>query len=236
MSHVKNVQAFGKLKGICTGYGGQYNPGQQNLQVNAMSTLLNSAQQTMEDLNEAQTIYDNATNNRVLGFKGIRKLSSRILSVLQSSGAHPLTVADARVSVRKVWGARSKRVTEPPKAAEQAKTSIVYGQDYVSIAYHFAKLVETVSAEAQYNPNEEELSVEGMHQRLEELHSLNDAVTNAEIVLGQARRKRNALYYTGDGNLFSTALAAKQYVRGVFGFGSTQHLEVRRVRFTKPKL
>jgi hypothetical protein len=67
-----------------------------------------------------------------------------------------------------------------------------------------------------------------------ELQSLNDAVINAEIELGSARRKRNALFYTGEGNLFATAVATKLYVRGVFGFSSAQQAEVSKVRFTKP--
>ena len=60
------MQAFGKLTGICTGLGGTYNPGKQNLQVNAMITLLNSAQQAWEEVKEAQKAYDNATNDREL--------------------------------------------------------------------------------------------------------------------------------------------------------------------------
>jgi hypothetical protein len=236
MSHVKNVQAFGKLTGICTGYGGTYNPGQQNLQVNAMTTLLNIVQQSMEEVSEAQTIYDNATNQRVTGFKGIRQLSSRIVSVLKSSGVHPLTVFDALGSSRKVWGANTAKREPILKEDEKPKSSFVYGRDYASMAYHFARLVETVSAEPRYNPNEPELSVAGITQRLAELRGLNEAVTQAEIGLSQARRKRDAVCYKEEGNLFSTALAAKQYVRGVFGYLSSQHLEVRRLRFTKPKL
>ena len=238
MSHVKNVQAFGKLTGICTGYGGTYNPGQQNLQVNAMTTLLNIAQQSMEEVSDAQTIYDNATNQRVTGFKGIRHLSSRIVSVLKSSGAHPLTVLDARGSSQKVWGARRpKREPEPnAKEGEKPKSPAIGGSDYASMAHHFARLVETVSSEPKYNPNEEELSVAGITQRLAELRGLNDAVTQAEIGLSKARRKRDAICYEEESNLFNTALATKQYVRGVFGYRSNQHLEVRRLRFTKPKL
>ena len=44
MSHVKNLQSFDKVIRICTGLGGTYNPGQQNLQVNVMATLMNIAQ------------------------------------------------------------------------------------------------------------------------------------------------------------------------------------------------
>ena len=62
MSHLKNMQAFGKLTGVCTGLGGNYNPGQQNLQANAMAAKLNIAQQVWEEVKEAEKAYDNATS------------------------------------------------------------------------------------------------------------------------------------------------------------------------------
>jgi predicted AAA+ superfamily ATPase len=96
--------------------------------------------------------------------------------------------------------------------------------------------VETVSAEPKYKPNEPGLSVAGLQQKLTELQHLNDTVVQAEIRLTQARRSRNELYYYKEGNLFSTALAAKQYVRGIFGYQSSQHQEVQRLNFTKPNL
>jgi hypothetical protein len=237
MSHVKNVQAFGKLTGICTGYGGQYNPGQQNLQVEALVALLNHAQQTLSEVNEAQTAYDNITNTRELGFEGVQKLSSRIFSVLKSCGAHALTIDDARVNMRRLRGSRSSKSlasTGAVTAEEDPKPGFSYSRDYASLAFYFAKLVETVSAEANYRPTEPELSVEGVQAKVAELQSLNDAVAKAEIELTSARRKRNALFYKGQGNLFATAVAAKQYVRGVFGFSSDQRVEVSKLRFTKP--
>ena len=33
MNTIKNMQAFTRLIGYCTGYGGKYNPGRQTLQV-----------------------------------------------------------------------------------------------------------------------------------------------------------------------------------------------------------
>ena len=78
MSHTKNMQSFEKLMGICTGLGGNYNPGKQNLQVNAMTTLSTIAQQIGEEVREARKAYDNATNAREQAFSDIRPLSSSI--------------------------------------------------------------------------------------------------------------------------------------------------------------
>ena len=236
MTHVKNVQAFGKLMGICTGLGGNYNPGNQNLQVNAMTTLSNSAQHILNEVNEAQIAYDYATNKRVDDFAELRKISSRVLSLLKASGAHELTVKDAQRTVVKIWGRREKKPVVLPASPDASVKSptFAYPYDYASIVQYFAHLVETVASMPKYKPNEQALTVEGLKQRLAELRMVNDAVAQAEVTLSQARRKRNELYYLGESNLFATAMAAKQYVRGAFGYQSPEHLEVRKLRFTKP--
>ena len=69
------MQAFGKLTGVCTGLGGTYNPGNQNLQANAMAAQLNIAQQVWEEVKDAEIAYDNATNNREQGFRNMRQLN-----------------------------------------------------------------------------------------------------------------------------------------------------------------
>lgn len=235
MSHVKNMQAFEKLTGLCTGYGGSYNPGQQNLQVDALIAKLNNAQQVLMEVTETQTVYDNATNSREALFHRLRKLSSRILSVLKGSGVDDLTLKDARASFRKLWG---KRISKPPEVVKEGeavpKSPSVYGTDFASTVYHFAKLVETVSAAPRYQPNEPELQVEALRQTLNALQSANERVVQAEVQRVMARKKRNDLFYENEDSLHQTLKATKSYVRGALGFLSTEHIQIARLRFTKP--
>jgi hypothetical protein len=239
MSHVKNMQAFGKLTGICTGLGGTYNPGQQNLQANVMAALMNIAQQTWDEVKEAQTAYDKATNARELGFRKIRKLSSSIYGMLKASGTNPLLLADAQNNKRRIWGARISTpsvvdVSKPEEETPDKRPS--YGQGYVIIAEYFDRLVKIAASEPKYCPNEVELTLASLEQTLVELFGLNQAVTEAEIKLEEARIKRNTVYYIAPDNLVDTATAVKTYMRSAFGYQSQQHLQVQKLRFTKPNL
>jgi hypothetical protein len=239
MSHVKNMQAFGKLTGICTGLGGNYNPGQQNLQANAMAAQLNIAQQIWEEVKEAEKAYDNATNNRQAGFQKIRTVSSGVCAMLKACGADPLLLEDALNSKRRIWGAP---ITKPPVVTTEkpqegkAITRPAYGQGYITMAEYFSKLVKTAASEPRYTPNEPEFSVAGLQQTLADLFRLNQAVTDAEIRMEEARIKRNTVYYIAPANLVDTATAAKTYVRSVFGYQSQEHQQVQKLRFTKPNL
>ena len=238
MSHIKNVEAFGKLMGICTGYGGSFNPGRPNLQANAMAALTDNARQVMGEFHTAQTTFNNATNKREVAFKDIQRLGTRIVSALKASGASKLTIADAQASVRKLTG--QQRTNRLPVASEAAttpkpKTRIAGGMDYATLAYHFAKLVETVSAEANYQPNEAELAVAGLTSQVKNLQQLNGSVNEASAQLSNVRKKRNALLYDSANSLVDTGNAVRQYVRAAYGPASEQNKEVKRIQFTKPK-
>lgn len=239
MSHVQNLQSFDKVIRICTGLGGTYNPGQQNLQVYAMSTQLNIAQQIWEEVKEAQKAYDNATNARELGFQQIRTLSSKVYNMLKTCSDNPLLLKDALNSKRRIWGAR---ISKPPAVATETTEAVKqdtrpsYGQAYLVSAEYFDRLVKTVASESRYTPNEPHLTLASLEETLAGLFNLNKAVMEAETRLAEARIKRNAVYYIAPENLVSTANAVKTYVRSVFGYQSQEHQLMQKLRFTKPQL
>jgi hypothetical protein len=204
-----------------------------------MATLMNIAQQSWEEVKEAQSVYDKATNDRELGFRKIRKLSASVYGMLKASGANILLLDDARNSKRRIWGARISKqpvvdLTKP--AEEQPDRRPSYAQSYTTIAEYFDKLVKTAASEPKYSPNEPDLTLASLEQMRTDLFGLNKAVTEAEIRLEEARIKRNTVYYLAPGNLVDTANAVKTYVRSAFGFQSQQHQQVQKLRFTKPNV
>jgi hypothetical protein len=239
MSHIKNMHAFEKLKGVCTGLGETYNPGQQNLQVDAMTTLLNVAQQSWEEFKEARQAYDNATNNREAAFAKVRRLSSKVVGILKACGADELLLQDALNSKRRIWGARISNppAVDPAKPEEAAAgTRPSYSRGYLTIAEYMDRLVKTVASEPRYLANEPELTLEGLRQAVANLYALNKAVTEAEVRLEEARIKRNTVYYVAPDSLVETAVAVKTYVRSAFGFQSQQHQQVQKLQFIKPTM
>ncbi|MCB0492600.1 MAG: hypothetical protein KDC93_09300 [Cyclobacteriaceae bacterium] len=235
MSHVKTMQAFGKLKGICTGLGGAYNPGQQNLQVKALTTLQFNAQQLMDEVIEAKTAYDNITNRRELAFRDVRSLGSRICYQLRSCGAHPLTLADAVASNRKLQGRMRYRTPEPMPQEGEVPVSKRKGhpRNFASMVQYFAQLVETASAEPFYRPVAEELTIESLEQKVVELRSLNELVMKAELKLNQLYKQRNAVLYEDENSLVNIGRAVRHHIRATFGFRSAPHEELINVSFTK---
>jgi hypothetical protein len=241
MSHFKNVEAFGKLEGICIGFGDEYKPIQRNLQVENLSGQLTRARAALRNVSEAKTSFENAINRRAVAFKEISTLTSRILIALKSSGALSQTVDDARMMVRKIKGRAAASRTPVPSGeaaqqppAPQPRRSRSNGSDYNSAAYHFEKLLQTISAEPLYSPFVPELQVQQLHSTLDSFRSLNSAVMTANAQWGKAIRERNALLYGDKENLYHTAMAVKLTVKAAFGFNSEAAHAVAQIKMAKP--
>jgi len=235
MAHIKNVQAFEKLLGVCTGLGGNYKPGKQNLRVSVMHSMYVKAQQTLSEVKEAKTLYNQATNHREDLFKSTDKLASGIYNVLQASGANPLTIDDARSALNKLLkgvrstGERNVASVEPLPSKKWAG----FGRDYSTRIQSFAQLVDIVSKDASYSPEEEELKVETLLQQVGALQAANTRVLQASLTVAKARSKRNEVLYGAESSLYKTVKAVKAYVKGIFGVKSPSYQLLVEARFTK---
>ncbi|HEY3429866.1 MAG TPA: hypothetical protein VGK39_04255, partial [Cyclobacteriaceae bacterium] len=141
---------------------------------------------------------------------------------------------DAQISFRKFRGYRKK--AKPQQVAKEGETPTAsttgFGTDYASMVSYFAKLVEMISWVETYKPSESDLSVENMEQTLSNLRKANEEVMQSEVSMMLARKNRDEFLYTNDDSLHNTMKAVKAYVRGAFGFKSTEHIQLIRLRFT----
>ncbi|MBL7871163.1 MAG: hypothetical protein JNM78_06095 [Cyclobacteriaceae bacterium] len=240
MSNLKNVEAFGKLVGICTGYGGSYNPGKPNLRMESLTELLANSREAVRQVSTAKTELENATNKREVAYINLKKLVSRIVFELRSSQVLPQTLADAYVAVRKIRGQVLKDRAPVASTANEVAVEVTrkrtYGSDYSSVVYHFQKLIQTLAAEPRYQPGITDLQVPSLQTTLSELRAINAAVLNAVVAWGKARRDRNELLYTNENSLIAIARAVRQQVRATFGHNSEATRATYQIRFTKPNV
>ncbi len=238
MSHIKNLQNFDKVIAVCTGLGGNYNPGQQNLSVQELTTLLNNANAAYDSMKEVRSDYKHATNHREVMFEGIDKLAGRVLSELKSSNVLEQTVADAREMTRKLAGRKASRdpvSTELPAATETSKKRRAKGLDYASMADNFGILVMTVSEQPNYHPNMEDLKVQALQKKLEELQVANANVSTARAQLMNAKWSLNNMLYTNPGSVYDTMKGVKLQMKAIFGFSSEPRQAVTKFQISKPK-
>ena len=237
MTNVNTMQSFEKLIGICTGYGGKYNPGRQNLRIESMSNQLEEVRQALEQVKAARTAYDNQVNRRKQKFDQLPRLVSSVMRTLEASGASPEKLDDARQFVRMISGrASASRPPVPSDQAQEVKTRrSTQPLGYVNLADSFSKFVQAVSTEPLYQPQEPELSPGGLLALWQELTQLNSYVMQARNQWKNSCIARNFVMYKKPMSMTETANAVKKYVRAIYGLDSEQYGQVKSLNFIKLK-
>ena len=198
-----------------------------------MATLLTSARNSMQTIKAAKTVLDNATNTREIAFSGLKKLSTRVVNSLGATDAAMQTVDDAITINHKIQGQRAGKKKQPPPAPvpenpeeESSPVQIsVSQQSYDSLVDHFTKLVQVVSTEPLYIPNENDLKVAQLTTYLANLKAANTSAINAHTSFSNAKIARDGLLYAPKSGIFDVACEVKKYVKSVFGASSPQFLE-----------
>lgn len=237
--HAKNVANFENLISFCTGYGAVYNPGKASLTVANLKTLHTSAKTSLQQTKTTKTAFDNKTNARQLAFKNLKPLATKAINALSASGATRLAVADARTINRKIQGTRANstpKATTSPAGSNEAtptdKTISASQLSYDNLIDHFARLIEALTQDATYKPNEAELKPAALQTKLNSLKTTNTDLINAFTGWSNARINRNNILYNPLTGLVQTAVEVKQYVKSVFGAASPQYKQVSSIEFS----
>jgi hypothetical protein len=235
MTHVRNVEAYSRLVGFCTGYGGKYNPGQPNLQLEVLQAHFKSAQDAIEHVAITKSLFDKAVNARKVGFDSLGRLAPGILLTMQASGAKPETIDDARQYVRHLTGSSKNRDPIPAATAGEGKpgrSSLTMA--YTSKAEWFTKLVKAVEVDTLYKTNIAMYDKPALIEKAQELAALNKAVLETRIAWTNARVERDKILYANADSMYNSAANVKKIVRSMFGLNSLEYNQLRPVIITNP--
>lgn len=228
--HAKNVALFETLISFCNGHGADYQPSNGLISLGQMGARLDAAKNILQECKSTKTFFDNAINARQEAFKDLKPLATKVINALAACGASQLTVSDAKAVNRKIQGARAAsgtRATTSPTADVPAdKTISVSQQSYDNMVDYFARLIEVVSQEPRYTPNETALKADSLKTKLETMQQANSAIATAYTGWSNARIRRNQVLYHPLTGLVHISLGVKQYVKSVFGATSSQYKQI----------
>ncbi len=236
--HAKNVANFEKLVVNVSGLGAAYNPSRGSIQLSALNDLLGNAKAVISNLNQAESVYKNATSAREVAFDPLSKLITRVGNSLKASASSSATDDQATTLIRKLQGRRAtpKMSDEEKKAAEAegktVKETSSSQMSFDSRLDNFDKLIKLLASVPEYAPNETELSVAGLTTLYNDLSSKNLDVVNAEVPLTNARIARNNVLYTPLTGIVDISADVKMYVKSVFGASAPQYKAISGLTFT----
>jgi hypothetical protein len=244
-THANQVAAWGKLLGHCNALGATYNPSKESMKSTALTTLLEEAQESIQAVHNAKNDLVSAINVRHRAFDKLPSLGTRIMGALEAMDTSPEHLADVnRIRLRfrylrskgsalktssKEQREQNPGVNVPPADTPRGRVSYL---GFDSKIENFAMLIGLLNKEAQYAPNEVDLSIESLNELLADLREKQQAVGIASLALYKARQHCKKMLFQSEG-IYGVAIKVKKYIRSIFGFNSEQYQAVRKIKFKK---
>ncbi|MFC3159646.1 hypothetical protein SAMN05443633_11327 [Chryseobacterium arachidis] len=236
--HAKNIANFQDLISFCKGYGTNYNPVKEELKIPNLEALYQNALLSLEDTYSKKISFNSATNQRAEAFKNLNPLATKIINALAVSETNPIMLNNAKSFNKKLQGTQKTKpqTTIAEEETEQVTKSISTSQQsYNSKINNFSNLIQVLMQSEAYNPNEEDLKVSSLQNKLLNIKDKNTALIIAYTEYSNARILRDQVLYHTTTGLFQTAKEIKQYVKSVFGATSPQYRQISGIQFVKGK-
>lgn len=228
--HMKNVANFEDMISFCIGYGPMYNPSNVTLKIESLQNLHQTTKDILDSIKSKRTAFDNAVDKRRNAFEDLKSYATRILNSFMVSGADKLTIQNAKSINKKLQGVSAKATKVPTETelseGEEIKRISTSQQSYDRLSDHFSTLLEIVLQSGFYNPNEADLKISAMQEKLQLLHATNTEVVNTYTPYSNARIERDNLLYNKLTGLNAIAQLVKKYVKSVFGANSPQFKQI----------
>lgn len=238
MKHDRNAVSYSRLVDICTGFGGNYNPGRQTLQLKAMRALLTEAQSSLHNVSQKKDAFDRKTNERVKAFAGLEIMANRVVRIMEALQIPRATINDARYYTRLIAGRRA--TPKSPIQAEGNENPLVYRSvsqlSYDDRALNLLRFAQMVQDLPTYKTNVVELQAQTIMDKAVQLQNLNEEVYKARLELTDARLHRNRILYGSIDGLVPNGMAIKHFIRALFGTRSGEAARLKEVSFTKQKV
>jgi hypothetical protein len=225
----------------CAGYGATYNPSNSEILLSDLTTLHDQSKATVKDVKTSKAPFDDVEGKRKLIFKPLKPLSTKVLGALRGANAPSTVIADAETINRKIQGKRADNsvVETPvgdPSDSEQAKQTpkdkiSVSQQSYDMQIDHFDKLIQVVTIEPKYPPNENPVKVTTLEDYKTQLEKVNTDVKNSYVPYSNAMIARNKKLYNPETGLVARAQIVKNYVKSIFGASSPEYKLINKLRF-----
>ncbi|MBK5213466.1 MAG: hypothetical protein JJE55_07390 [Flavobacteriaceae bacterium] len=236
VGHAKNVANFQDLIAFVDGYGATYNPSKNSLKLPQLNSLYTDSETALQKVVNKNTEYNNAVNDRVEAFDGLRSLSTRLVNALETTNANKEKIDDAKGFNRKLQGKRASKIEEPVDPNQPApKTISSSQQSYDQLIQHFEGLISVLESEPSYAPNEADLKATALNAQADDLKDKNSKVSTAYTAVSNARIDRNKTLYKDDSGLVDTATEVKKYIKSVYGATSPEFGQVKGIAFKNIK-
>lgn len=235
--HLENVSRFQQIILTLTQLGEKYDPAHPIIILSALEAKLTEAENalTAVDTNDAARIV--ANYERFEEFKDIENLTAKIkhaaeLTVKSSSLNSALHIIldelyDFQIDKLLIDNSSEKNFNEMLAAHRIAQSK------YDFLLAHFAALIKTLEAREDYQPDDAEVKIENLQEKLISMLQINNAAKMAEITAADAREERNDILYNSQNGILELVRSIKKNLLTTLGEENEAYKKTVALEFKK---
>lgn len=235
--HAKNIAAFHELVCVCKDLEKVYRPESKSLEPAALHQQLSACRQALEEAKECKMKLAKSLRLRDVSFRPIAQLTHNVLKELSEANASPQTIKKALGQVKEIQESSSRKAHKKVNSNKPISTpkSESYSQtvNHSKVIDQFDQLIQTVTIEPNYLPNNLDLKIIMLKLVLQELQSKHNAVVFAELSLNNARQ-HCAQLMDGHNGLIQTANDVIDYIAEITRSSGPIYRKVNALRFIRP--
>ncbi len=237
--HEQNVVNLGVILNSVSTFEEKYNPSQKDLTIAGLTQIKSDGEKVNAAVTSAENVFKNSISARTTSFSHLDIFITRIINALRISRAPEQTILQAESIVRELRGKRAVAKSAVPEQVadneniKEIRQITLHNSNMDRKIENFNKLIQFVAGVPEYKPNETDISVTGLNNKLAELKSLTAGYLAANAALDSARLERNTILYSKNTGLVDVALDVKLYVKSVFGAKSPQYKGISAIVFSK---
>ncbi len=239
--HAKNVANLGTLITFATGFGTGYNPSKKSITLAALTTLKEEAQKNLAEVNTSFNNWSVAVEAQHSQFLKLNGRLTRIINAAAAGDVSPSVLNSAMSLNKKLRGVKLHNTPAPVLAegaeasGEPVKTYSTSRMSQDTRIENFEKLVQLLTEQPGYNPNETDLHLPALQSLLADFKNKNEVVKTTQMLLANARIQRNKIFYNKETGLVKVAGDVKKYIKSVYGATSPEFKNVCRTTFASHK-
>jgi len=235
--HSENVVNFGVLYSRTASFGSGYNPSNPLYTTTNLKLIKTNGESALATVNTAEMNNKKAISMQSLSFEGFDQYITRISNTLNICGASSQVIEQGQSIIRQLRGQRvsellsDKEIAAAKEKGDESKQNTIHNSTMNIKIDNLGKLIAFLKTVPEYKPNETDLTISSLEEKIQDLKTKRDAVTDTKTALDVARSNRNNILYKKDTGLVDIALSIKQYVKAVFGAGSNEYKQISRIPF-----
>jgi hypothetical protein len=234
--HVINVLNFEDLEFYCNGFGSTYNPPKLTITLTALAAKRAASVAIIDTLNNLKLKLAITIKESEIAMITLCKLAKRIGNATASSDISIQIKEDIKSICQKmqyiVITPLHPRLKEEKLSENELIENYIFSQIRLENRLEiFSKLIQLLSIEQKYNPNENDLSLVALTAFLNNMKTESNSAVNAVISASNAIIERNRILYNSETGLVKVAKDVKKYIKKIFGAKSIQYKLVRKLKF-----